>query len=215
MIYSACKFIYHISNQIKLSCLMLPLVEKGDQKMFKTWHQPGKILDDKNVYKGRVFAVDQLHIKTPDGLKVERDLIKTDPTITILAISPDQKVVMTSEYRAGVNSDSVSVPAGIVNPGETAEHAAARELREETGYVAKSVTKMTRITSSEGFMDQFADLMLIKFNPEERVPRHFDKDEFVNSELVPLDQVVEWVKKGKVNTAQAVSSVGYYMMFLK
>jgi len=33
MIYSACKFIYHISNQIKLSCLMLPLVEKTvDQK---------------------------------------------------------------------------------------------------------------------------------------------------------------------------------------
>ncbi|MEE8824211.1 NUDIX hydrolase [Lentilactobacillus sunkii] len=183
--------------------------------MFKTWHQSGKILDDKNVYKGRVFSVDQLHIQTPDGLKIERDLIKTDPTITILALSPDGQVVMSSEYRAGVNGDSVSLPAGIVNPGETSEQAAVRELREETGYVATSVIKMTRITSSEGFMDQFADLMLIKFNPEERVQRHFDKDEFVNSELVPLDQVIEWIKEGKVNTAQAVSSIGYYMMFIK
>ncbi|CDI57431.1 Protein of unknown function [Lactobacillus helveticus CIRM-BIA 951] len=73
---------------------------------------------------------------------------------------------MTSEYRAGVNSDSVSLPAGIVNPGETSEQAAKRELQEEAGYIADTVTKMTRITSSEGFMDQFADLMLIKFDPQ-------------------------------------------------
>lgn len=183
--------------------------------MFKTWHQPGKVLDRKNVYTGRVFDVDQLHIQTPDGLTIERDLIKTDPTITILAMTEDERVVMSSEYRAGVNGDSVSLPAGIVNSGETSEQAAARELREETGYVAKSVTKMTRITSSEGFMDQFADLMLIKFDPTERVSRHFDQDEFVNSELVPLKQVLTWIREGKVNTAQAVSSIGYYMMFLK
>ncbi|KRL22391.1 NUDIX hydrolase [Lentilactobacillus kisonensis] len=183
--------------------------------MFKTWHHPGRILDRKNIYSGRVFAVDQLHIQTPDGLKVERDLIKTDPTITILAITADQQVIMTSEYRAGVNSDSVSLPAGIVNPGETADQAAKRELQEETGYIAQSVTKMTRITSSEGFMDQFADLMLIKFDPIDRVSTHFDQDEFVNSELVPLTQVLQWIKVGKVNTAQAVSTVSYYELFMK
>ncbi|GHP14168.1 phosphohydrolase [Lentilactobacillus fungorum] len=183
--------------------------------MFKTWHHPGLILNRKNVYHGRVFAVDQLHIQTPDGLKIERDLIKTAPTITILALTQDEHVVMTSEYRAGVNSDSVSLPAGIVNPGETAEQAAKRELQEETGYVAQSVTRMTRITSSEGFMDQFADLMLIRFNPDDRVKKHFDQDEFVNSELVPLDKVIQWIKDGQVNTAQAVASVSYYKLFIK
>ena len=205
-------------NRLFTSAFLTDMKEKsskGDNCLFKTWHHPGKILDQKNIYTGRVFAVDQLHIQTPDGLKIERDLIKTDPTITILAISPADQVVMSSEYRAGVNSDSVSLPAGIVNPGETSEQAAARELREETGYVAQSVTKMTRITSSEGFMDQFADLMLIKFDPSERVERHFDQDEFVNSQLVPLQQVVDWIREGKVNTAQAVSAIGYYTMFLK
>lgn len=181
--------------------------------MFRTWHQPGKIINRKSVYTGRVFSVDQLHIETPDGLRVERDLIKTAPTITILAITANEEVVMTSEYRAGVNSDSVSLPAGIVNPSETSEQAAKRELQEEAGYIADTVTKMTRITSSEGFMDQFADLMLIKFDPQKRVQPHFDKDEFVNSQLVPLQQVLKWIKSGAVNTAQAVSAVSYYMLF--
>lgn len=55
--------------------------------MFQTWHQPGKIINRKSVYTGRVFSVDQLHIETPDGLRVERDLIKTAPTITILGLN--------------------------------------------------------------------------------------------------------------------------------
>jgi ADP-ribose pyrophosphatase len=190
-------------------------MDEGDIDMFKTWRRPGKILEQKNVYSGRVYDVDQLHVQTPDGLKVERDLIRTDPTVTILAMTADDQVVMTNEYRVGVNRDSVSLPAGIVNPGETSEQAAARELKEETGYIAKSVQKMTRITSSEGFMDQFADLMLIRFDPVDRVRQHFDKDEFVSSALVPIDQVVGWIKTGKVNTAQSVSSVGYYLLFLK
>ncbi|MFT8535512.1 MAG: NUDIX hydrolase, partial [Lentilactobacillus hilgardii] len=71
--------------------------------MFETWHRPGKILKKKTVYSGRVFSVDQLHIQTPDGLEVERDLIKTAPTITILAMTEDEEILMTSEYRAGVN----------------------------------------------------------------------------------------------------------------
>lgn len=64
-------------------------------------------------------------------------------------------------------------------------------------------------------MDQFADLMLIKFDPIDRVSTHFDQDEFVNSELVPLTQVLQWIKVGKVNTAQAVSTVSYYELFMK
>jgi ADP-ribose pyrophosphatase len=64
-------------------------------------------------------------------------------------------------------------------------------------------------------MDQFADLMLIKFNPKNRVQQHFDHDEFVNTELVSLRQVLDWIKAGKVNTAQAVSAVSYYMLFLR
>ncbi len=183
--------------------------------MFKNWHQHGQIIDQKSVYQGRVFNVNQLHIQTPDGLKVERDLIHTDPTITILAMTDDEQIVMSSEYRVGVNGDSVSLPAGIVNPGETPEQAAKRELREETGYVAKSVQKMTRITSSEGFMDQFADLMLIRFDPQNRGHQHFDHDEFVTSNLVPLTQVLEWIKSGQITAAQTVSAVGYYQLFLR
>ncbi len=183
--------------------------------MFERWHKKGEILDRKQVYSGPVYGVQKLHIKTPDGLTVERDLIKCDPTVTILAMTSDQKIVMNSEYRVGINAESVSLPAGIINPGENSLAAAKRELQEETGYVASSVKEMINITSSEGFMDQTCALMLVKFDPKNRVSTHFDHDEFVSSSLVDYSQVMDWIKQGKINTAQTISAVTYFTLFEK
>ncbi|HBF74131.1 MAG TPA: NUDIX hydrolase [Lactobacillus sp.] len=182
--------------------------------MFKNWHQVGNIKNHTKQYQGPVFSVEQCEIDTPDGLSVERDLIHTAPTITILALTDDQQVVMTSEYRVGINAESVSLPAGIINPGESPEEAAKREFQEETGYLAQSVKVMTTVTSSEGFMDQTAALILLRFDPSKRTSTHFDSDEFVSTQLVDLTQVLKWIKAGKVNTAQALAAVGYYQLYL-
>ncbi|MCH5463040.1 NUDIX hydrolase [Lactobacillus sp. LC28-10] len=182
--------------------------------MFKNWHQAGHIKKQTKQYQGPVFSVMQCEIDTPDGLSVERDLIHTAPTITILALTDDDQVALTSEYRVGINADSVSLPAGIINPGETPEAAARREFQEETGYVAKSVQVMTTVTSSEGFMDQTAALVLLRFDPTKRTATHFDPDEFVSVQLFGLNQVIEWIRMGRINTAQALAAIGFYQLYL-
>ncbi|GAX04508.1 NUDIX family hydrolase [Secundilactobacillus pentosiphilus] len=182
--------------------------------MFKNWHQAGHIKKKTKQYQGPVFSVEQCQVDTPDGLSVERDLIHTAPTVTILALTKDQQVVMTSEYRVGINADSLSLPAGIINPGESPEKAAKREFQEETGYLAQSAEVMTTVTSSEGFMDQTAALTLLRFDPSKQTATHFDADEFVSAQLVDLKQVMAWIKAGKVNTAQALAAIGYYQLYL-
>ncbi|MFC6253035.1 NUDIX hydrolase [Secundilactobacillus hailunensis] len=182
--------------------------------MFKNWRQAGHIKKQTTQYQGRVFSVSQCHIETPDGLSVERDLIHTAPTVTILALTDDQRIVLTSEYRVGINADSVSLPAGIINSGESPETAAKREFQEETGYLARSVQEMTTVTSSEGFMDQTAALILLRFDPAKRTATNFDADEFVTTELVDLNQTLDWIKAGKINTAQALAAIGYYQLYL-
>lgn len=182
--------------------------------MFKHWHQKGTITDKQIRYEGPVFSVSSNQIETPDGLTVERDLVHCSPTVTILAISNTDRVALTSEYRVGINGNSVSLPAGLINPGESALTAAKREFTEKTGYHALSATLMTTITSSEGFMDQTAALVLIKFNERIRGKSHFDTDEFVTTQLVDYSQVLTWIKSGTINTAQALSAVGYFQNFI-
>jgi len=175
----------------------------------------GQILKEQSVYQGPIFDLVKQTIKTPDGLTVDRDLIKHGDAVTILAITDDDQVVVNTEYRVGLNAETISLPAGLINAGEAPLAAATRELQEETGYIAHDSQVMTAITSSEGFTSETVNLILTHIDPTEHGERHFDADEFVNNQLVPLRQVIDLLRAGKIRSAQAVCALTWYLNFLR
>jgi len=76
----------------------------------------------------------------PDGSVSEWDV--HDPsfaTVAVLALTDDDQVVLTRQFRPGPGEVLWELPGGVVDDGEELEEAAARELLEETGYQAASV----------------------------------------------------------------------------
>lgn len=177
--------------------------------------QTGRILAARTVYSGHIFDVIKQTIDTPDGLRVERDLIKHAPAVAMLALTPDDQVLINREYRVGINAESFALPAGLMDPGEEPGTAAKRELEEETGYLAVDISEMCAIRSSEGMTDEVVHLMLAHIDPAKRTKTHFDQDEFVTSKLVPLTEVIAAVKGGKIASAQSVGAIAYYQAFIK
>ncbi|RRK10114.1 NUDIX hydrolase [Lactiplantibacillus garii] len=175
----------------------------------------GKILKQTPVYHGPIFDLVKQEIKTPDGLTVERDLIDHGNAVTILALTADDQVVLGSEYRVGRNAETVSLPAGLINGDEDPLVAAKRELQEETGYVAHDSRVMTQISSSEGFTNETVSLILTHIDPTEHAAKHFDHDEYVNTQLVPLTHVIELLKKGQIRSAQGVCALTWYLNFIR
>ncbi|MFD0898213.1 NUDIX hydrolase [Loigolactobacillus binensis] len=173
----------------------------------------GKLLTEKTLYRGPIFDLVQRHITTPDQITVQRDVILHQPAVAILALTADQQVVVNSEYRAGVDQESIALPAGLINPNEAVLTAAKRELSEETGYVAAKLQELTTVTSSEGFTDERVTLVLATIDAKHRVATHFDADEFVNSQLVPFADLITLIQKGTVQSAQTVAAVSYYLAF--
>ncbi|AVK63616.1 NUDIX hydrolase [Lactobacillus sp. CBA3606] len=177
--------------------------------------RPGQVLRKQQVYTGPIFNLLKETIQTPDGLTVERDLIDHGDAVTILALTADDQVVLGSEYRVGRNAETISLPAGLINPGEAPLTAAVRELQEEAGYVAHDSQVMTTISSSEGFTNETVSLILTHIDPSERVERHFDADEYVNTQLVPLAKVIELLRTGQLHSAQAVCALTWYLTFIR
>lgn len=90
------------------------------------------------VYDGFTRVVVRRY-RLPDGREVDWDLLDTPATVAVLPLTDDGRVVMVEQFRPGPGRLVLSLPGGLVDPGEPPVDAAARELLEETGYAARTV----------------------------------------------------------------------------
>ncbi len=77
--------------------------------------------------------------RMPDGSLSDWDIHIGLHTVAVLALTDDGKVVLARQFRPGPSAIVLDLPGGIVDPGEDLLAAAARELREETGFEADTV----------------------------------------------------------------------------
>jgi 8-oxo-dGTP pyrophosphatase MutT (NUDIX family) len=73
-------------------------------------------------------------LRMPDGYELDWYYVDTPASVMIVPLTADEHVVMVRQYRHNLKRHALELPAGVINPGETSDHAAARELHEETGY---------------------------------------------------------------------------------
>ena len=90
-------------------------------------HLPGH---DYRIFK--TAFVDGTHPRT--GAIKRFSLIDAGDWVNVIALTTDDRVVLVRQFRAGTASVCLEIPGGMVDPGEDAATAAARELAEETGY---------------------------------------------------------------------------------
>jgi ADP-ribose pyrophosphatase len=87
-----------------------------------------------------VFRVLRHKLETPAGVS-KRDVhtFECRDWCNVIPVTDDGHVVMIWQYRFGTDALSLEVPGGVIDEGETPEHAALRELEEEAGYRAPAV----------------------------------------------------------------------------
>lgn len=71
--------------------------------------------------------------------------------VNVVALTPDGQLVLVRQWRHGTRRFELELPAGMIEPDETPEQAAARELREETGYTADSFSRLGEVAPNAAF----------------------------------------------------------------
>jgi 8-oxo-dGTP pyrophosphatase MutT (NUDIX family) len=96
----------------------------------------------------RWIEVHEQHVRLPNGHEIDEfHLIRGPDWAGVLAITEDQRVVLVRQYRHGLGGESLELPAGVLDVGESPAAAAERELREETGYVADEFLPISRVST--------------------------------------------------------------------
>lgn len=97
-----------------------------------------RVGDDQVVHDGWLSVVRRRY-RRPDGSESDWDLLARFVSVSVLALTPAGEVVAVRQFRPGPDAVVLNLPGGLVDEGESVQEAAARELTEESGYVAGSV----------------------------------------------------------------------------
>lgn len=129
-------------------------------------HEKPKILACEEVARSRLFRVEQLQLRFSNGAErtYERLAGKANGhgAVMIVAMPDDEHVLLVEEYCAGTESYELSLPKGLIDPGEDALQAANRELQEEAGFAAKKLEWITQLSVSPGYMRQIIQVVLAR-----------------------------------------------------
>ncbi len=165
------------------------------------------------IYEGSIFDIEKLTVELPNGKITYRDVIRNPGASVIAPITEDGHVILVKQYRKPIEEVSLEIPAGKLDHGEEPIQCAARELKEETGYAAKKLTKIMTLHPAPAFADEILHIFIATgLSLGEVCP---DEDEFIHSGKYKLDEVINMIQDGTIKDAKTVAGILFVARMLE
>ncbi len=166
----------------------------------------------KKLYDYSIFSAAELRSLGPQG-KEGRFIVLDAPdwavVIPVMEKNGHRQIVAVRQYRHGAEQVMMEFPGGVVEKGEEAAKAAARELEEETGYRAGTLEKLGECSPNPAFMTNRFHIFLAG-DLTRSGQQNLDEFEFVDVELVPEEEVFSAMGKAPWNHALMTTALWYY-----
>ena len=160
-----------------------------------------RLLDDRPAYNGWV-TVRHRTFGMPDGSESDWDIIAGSRTVAVVARTTSGQFLLVRQFRPGPQRMLSELPGGYSHGAESVEETAARELLEETGYAAASVTVIgSTWMTANSTVQRF---VAIAEGCEKVSEPSFDRDEFGEVLLVDAEELLALVRSGEL-TDQGVA----------
>jgi len=161
-----------------------------------------KELSSKQLFSGRLLEVYIDKVLLPNGKTSTREWIDHPGAACIIPIFPNGKLGLIRQYRYAAKNEFIEFPAGKLDKGESPESCAKRELEEEIGYTAKSLTFLTNIHPAIGFCNEKMWIYLAE--DLTKTSEKKDEDEFLELIQTTPEKATNMVKNGEITDVKTV-----------
>lgn len=154
----------------------------------------------RRVYEGPVFVVEVGPHRFPDGTAHEVAIVRHRPSVVLLPVLDDGRVLLVRQYRPSVAHHLWELPAGSTDPGEAPEAAALRECAEETRYLPGRIERLAGLYPAPGFCDE--ELIFFRVSSLTPIgansPFQPDADEAIDVQPFALAEARAMVSRGAI-----------------
>ncbi len=156
------------------------------------------------VHAWAKFRLVRRSVRGPRGDVFERTHLSTPGAVGVVALTPDNHIVLVSQYRSSFDEFVLEIPAGMRDiDGEEPARTAMRELAEETGYVAADIEYLGSCLSSPGVTDSVVELFVARgVVPGQSFPEGPEEME-MDVLCVPFAEALEMVEQGVLTDAKS------------
>lgn len=171
-----------------------------------------KTFEKETIFKGKLIQLDIDSVTLPDGNTSKRELIKHPGAVAVIALTDEGKLVVVEQYRKPMEKSMVEIPAGKLEPNESPEACALRELEEETGYTTEKLEIITSFYTSPGFADEIVHLYFTDQLKQMVERPDGDEDEFVELLELSLEEAEEMERQERIHDAKTAYALLYWKL---
>lgn len=164
------------------------------------------------IFKGRVIALNLEEFTLPNGHVAKLEVARHLSAAAIVPVTDDgEQVLLIRQFRPVLNRWLWEIPAGLLEPGEDPKVCAARELEEETGWVAERVEPVVGMPTSCGFTDEIIHI----FKGTGLKPGQLGREpaEVIEEKFFTRDEVRAMIESKEIVDSKTLVGL-FYVLFL-
>lgn len=156
-----------------------------------------KTLNVKPIYDGRIIHVHVDDVELENGEVAKREVVDHPGGVCVATLTENNELIFVRQFRYPYKKVLLELPAGKLEPGEDPFEAMKREQLEETGTTGTNYISLGEVYPTGGYCGEIIRLWACRAVGKQG-ELHLDEDEFLSTELIPLEKAVEMVCNNEI-----------------
>ena len=167
-----------------------------------------KIITRDQIFSGKLLTLEMLRVKLPNGSMTQREIIHHPGAVAIVAINENEEILLVKQFRIAAGpkgSSTLEIPAGTLKEDENPVDCADRELREETGFSAKTIHSLGGFYLAPGYSTEYIHLYSATQLFHDPLPK--DEDEFISTVRIGIPEAKQAIIDGRICDAKSIIGI--------